>query len=993
MYQIFLILTALFLAPSAFSSTHHPTIPALTTGVGEAVGLSPFWDWRTIKTEHFRITFPSNLRDAARKFAVHLEDANRFLTKWLRWQPRLRTQVLVIDNSDSANGMASPIGRFGLVLWATPPDNWTAIHYYEDWMRMLAFHEYTHLVSMDNTSGAVWEGLRYAIGDILLPNAAWPLWMLEGLAIYAETRFSRSGRGRSPYYEMILRAQVEENKLDTSSAATLDMLDPANPNYPAGSTPYFYGYQLLNRAAGEYGKNAITKTGTADGHDQLGSGDDVLGVMTDRSGARVPFFINGNIENITGKDWYAFWDEWVAETRSRAARDLERIKSQPLTPLSRITAKDYESLGPAVSPDGKWLAYTASSKDRRTGLVLKNLKTGEQKRICDKTMSGQLAFTPDSRKLVFSTLRQASQYYTFSVLGMIDVESGALDWIDGSERTKDPDVSGDGRHIAFSFSEKSSAGIAIAPLGNSSGPALGPIRKIFEASGGDRASAPRFSPDGKRLVFSLHRNGSNSEDLMEVPVEGGAARALVRDGAYNRFPAFGREGQLFFVSDASSVDNVYRLDASGPRQVTNVTTGIWMPAFGEGTMYASVFGAHGWDIAKTDAPALAPVRSGAVRIDPPPAPKIDPAPVSSVEKIPADESYSIFPSIWPRQWMPYLQATPGGYYFGGTTMGFDAVDRHRYLLGLAYETNTRSFDWLATYHNRQAGPTLALTAYQSLNSATYVTPGYSVFSYQRKHAYIASIGFPFRTTYSVLTPELSFAVARTYEYSPGSRSSAGASRHIPQADFTLSYSDAESSRLAITSERGRQLTAGARVYAESGKYSYKGLFTGTQYIRLFNHAVLATTIKASWAAPAFSYLESNVLVTSQKNNLINGIYGSDSLDYLTLRGYQGYTFLARSTYLPAAEFKMPLVRIHRGIGTFPVFFENIYALAFGEAAWFPRGASSTVLPAAGAGVRMTSTVFNYVPVILACEYHFGFNRSFGGRGEVFASVNLGAISL
>ena len=46
-------------------------------------------------------------------------------------------------------------------------------------------------------------------------------------------------------------------------------------------------------------------------------GEDALGSMSYRSSGRIPYLINGNLENITGKDWYGYWQDFVRETRDR----------------------------------------------------------------------------------------------------------------------------------------------------------------------------------------------------------------------------------------------------------------------------------------------------------------------------------------------------------------------------------------------------------------------------------------------------------------------------------------------------------------------------------------------------------------------------------------------------------------------------------------------------------------------------------------------------
>src|SRR5689334_17829324 len=68
-------------------------------------GLSPFWDWQMIETDHFRLIFPKELETVAKKAANYCEEANQLLFPILQWQPHYKAQILLIDNQDSANGL------------------------------------------------------------------------------------------------------------------------------------------------------------------------------------------------------------------------------------------------------------------------------------------------------------------------------------------------------------------------------------------------------------------------------------------------------------------------------------------------------------------------------------------------------------------------------------------------------------------------------------------------------------------------------------------------------------------------------------------------------------------------------------------------------------------------------------------------------------------------------------------------------------------------
>lgn len=402
-----------------------PTPARAQLSLGDSFFVSPFQDYKEIKTPHFRIVFPKQVEAQALKAAEYYEEAHEALKYELAWEPEHLVNVLLLDNTDSANGLTSTISRFGMILYLVPPESWFSIAYYDDWLRMLIFHEYTHYLNMDATRG-FYTVLRKIFGDVILPNAFWPSWMLEGLAVFIETKHSNRGRGRSPFYEMVLRTSVLRNKLNDPDYITLDQINGTRrPRAPYGEMAYLFGYQILNKIE----------------RDRPGA----LTQLTERSSSRVPYFINGNLQNITGKDFYSYWKEWVDETYKLQNQNLAILKSQPVTTPKMIPGIEQNTLGNTISPNGEWLAYTRDPDDKWAALYLKHLPTGKVTEIEDKFSGVGLTFSPDSTKIIYSSLRRTQSYNFFSDLRYYDLTTKKSYWISKRLRAKDPSLSPDGK--------------------------------------------------------------------------------------------------------------------------------------------------------------------------------------------------------------------------------------------------------------------------------------------------------------------------------------------------------------------------------------------------------------------------------------------------------------------------------------------------------------------------------------------------------------------
>lgn len=967
MHKFLVRFLVLCLASGALSFAHAPESRAAT--MGDSFSLSPFWDWKTIETEHFRVTFPKELEAQAQKTSAYFEQAHRALSPELLWSPRTKTQVLLTDHTDSANGLASPMSRLGIMLYLTPPDAHFSTNYYDDWLKLLVFHEYTHYLNMDPTHG-FYAAFRVLFGDVLLPNALWPSWMLEGLAVYMETKYTARGRGRSPYYEAVLRSLVASDGLGNASGITLDRVNGTNPRYPGGETPYLFGYYLMNEV----------------GQSKPGA----LGEMSIRSSQRVPYFINGNLENVTGKDWYAFWDQFVAKTRARASADLEKIRVAGETKFEPVDGTEYDSIGSAVSANDEWLAYSNSSTENWQKLFLKNLKSGESEALEDKFIGSSMAFTPDSKFLVFSSLHRRRNYYFLSDLKAYDIARDKSYWLTDRLRARDPDVSRDGKWVVFTTAVKSGTHLNLAKLRVAGDRlVLEGKRTIVEAAMFDRISNPKFSPDQKSVVFSLKKNGALGEDLMRYDFPSGKSETLVSDQSMNRYPAFDRNGLLHYVSDRTGVDNLYRFTGSNSLQVTNFAGAVYLPTFSATKAYGSVLTAKGWSLAAFE-PSAAAYSSAAVTISKPEAPEtVDSQPELKTYAV---EDYSIFPSILPRQWAPILLLTKDGGYVGGQVFGYDAVMRHQYLFAGAYDTEFKQFDALALYSNRSFGPTLDLFYARQLGDRIYAADVASgIPSYRQKTSAGASLSFPFQGTTSILTPSLGLGIERDsyYDGVAGAKVLTGKSRFVPTVDALLTYSNTRSSRLAVTAERGRRLILGVRRYNDSDRENYKAIAKNAEYWNLGDHVVLSPSLKGVMVSKRNSrYLDANAVIRGREDRIVNPL-PSDNFDEIGIRGYPYLLATSRKFVTGALDLNFPVAQIFRGWGTNPVFFDQLTMNLFGELTYAPDYIpEARKLGSVGAGLRLSSDWLLHIPLTFAVDYHHGFNELVGTGGEAFFSVNF-----
>src|SRR3989304_5820934 len=115
-----------------------------------------------------------------------------------------------VKDTSYTNGFATVLPYNTIYIQTVPPSLDMTIGEYEDWLRMLIIHEYSHILTMDTARGYS-EVMRGIFGKPLPPydpisflfflasappNVFLPSWWHEGMATWGETEFTSAGRGR-----------------------------------------------------------------------------------------------------------------------------------------------------------------------------------------------------------------------------------------------------------------------------------------------------------------------------------------------------------------------------------------------------------------------------------------------------------------------------------------------------------------------------------------------------------------------------------------------------------------------------------------------------------------------------------------------------------------------------------------------------------------------------------------------------------------------------
>jgi hypothetical protein len=195
--------------------------------------------WEVIKSEHFRVIFPSEIEKQAQHVANMLELAFAPLSENLKSKP-VHISLVLHNQSVTSNAM---------VPWAPKRMEWftnpSQDDYPQPWFDQLVIHEFTHVVQYSKIYSGLTKILNYLFGQQITVGVFGtfvPLWFVEGDAVCAETAFSNAGRGRMPSFEMELRSQVLQKGIYSYDKAVFGSYRTFTPD------KYVLGYHIVAEA-------------------------------------------------------------------------------------------------------------------------------------------------------------------------------------------------------------------------------------------------------------------------------------------------------------------------------------------------------------------------------------------------------------------------------------------------------------------------------------------------------------------------------------------------------------------------------------------------------------------------------------------------------------------------------------------------------------------------------------------------------------------------
>ncbi len=410
-------------------------------------------------------------------------------------------------------------------------------------------HELVHAFQYNIAQSRRGGGLR-GLGTL-------PLWLVEGMAEYMSV-----GRD-DPLTAMWLRDAIRRDDLPTIRQMTRE----------SRFFPYRFGQGLWAYIGGTYGDDAVVQIYRR----SLRVGFEnaiqtVLAMPTDTLSAR--------------------WKESVSDLYMPFMEDRQEPADAGNLILAPSTGSGTVNISPALSPDGRFVAFLSEKDLFSVDLYMANAQTGE---IIRKLSSANSDPHIDALRYIDSsgTWSPDSRFFAYVVVAegdnqliIVSSDNGAvqrrISFTDqpegGPSAITNPAWSPDGRFIAFSGTSGGISDLYILDLETEG------LTQLTDDKFADLQ--PNWSPDGSTIAFTSDRGPeTNFETLNYSKFQ--IATIDVSTGVVDVLPVFGNvkhispnysgDGQtLYFVSDQDGASDIYALslDSGVVRRVTRLKTGV-----------------------------------------------------------------------------------------------------------------------------------------------------------------------------------------------------------------------------------------------------------------------------------------------------------------------------------------------------------------------------------------------------------------------------------
>jgi Tol biopolymer transport system component len=891
-----------------------------------ATRYDPRLRFRTLSTRRFDIHFHQREEGLAHRLAGFVEAAAAKVDAAVGAAVG-RVQVILVDQHDLSNGWATPLPYNTIEISAAAPPVQSGIGNSADWLHLVFVHEYTHIAHLSRAGGWI-QGLRRGFGrlPLLFPNLYQPIWGIEGVATWQESRQTGEGRVRAGDFGLMLHRAASAGRFEP-----IDRASGGNVDWPGGNGPYLYGAYFHEYLARTYGDESIRR-------------------LTVETGRRIPYLGSRAYKKVFGKSLGQLWTDFEGSTRAAA-------DPSPPNRAVRLTHQGFRVATPRLRADGHLFYSSVTPHDFPALMEL--VPGGAAPRVVAKRyLGGAIGLAGDH--LVLDELDLVRSVAVQSDLYIVDPRTGRRQRVTREARAADPDVAPDGRSVACTIQMADRRALAVFSL-----PAAGATATPEVLLGGPFDYAlPRWSPDGRSIAVERRHRGT-AATLVVIDAATRLARVVpALPGGRSGGPVWTPDGTAILFSAAVGDQpfrlHRYQLSTGAMSRLEGTGASAQSPevaADGSRVIFVG-YTPDGYDLFSIDLPQ-------AEWTTVTPAPDGGPIPVEG--DVPLDQPqtatpYSPWRTLLPTFWTPTVESDADELVIGAATGSVDALGRHAYGVEAGWSTQARP-DWQVAYAYDRWRPTLFVSFADDTDPWRAGTV--------RTREADAGLLLPFlrvRTSHSLLA---SVHVADDTFECAGCEEPVDAALKRRSIRSGYVFSSAQGFGYSISPEegvRGAVTAEVSRASAESNPAETAGgngiaLTADVRHYRRLGprHGVLA--VRAAAAGSWGDDTAEQIFSASGNGPQPGGFgFGVDAIGLL--RGFGEDAIQGTRAAVVNIDYRLPLMRVARGVGTVPLFVRNFHGAVFADigSAWTEAARWRDVSGSVGAEISADAVVGFALPL-------------------------------
>ncbi len=487
--------------------------------------------WNQIKTPNFKVIYPRNWEREGQYIANGLEYVYLPGSRTM-YQPTPKTPV-IIHNQTTVPTSSTYIAPRRMDYYTAPPQD----IYPQDWVDQLIIHEFRHAVQYSAVNCGFTKGLSYILGEqgvFGIYGLFLPMWLIEGDPTVTETALHYTGRGRTPSFEMRIRAQFVQKGIYSYEKANYGSYLDFVPG------KYELGYLLVGLSRVNYGSSIWSN---------------VLNNVGRRPYTLAP--ISYSLKKQIGFNKYHLYDtitQQLQENWLQKDKLAEEDKFQVLTDIENKLYTNYNL--PVIFRDSMIIAVK-SSLDDLTKVVLINNEGKERDLLTVGVNYYSESLSVSDSMLYWSELVTDPRWLLrdYRVIKSYNFKSGKTELLTQHTRYYAPSVTSDGKYLAA---------VEVTPENKY-------YLVILDSKDGSLISKistpdnllfihPRWSEDGNSIVSIVF--GKNGNSLAVTDPETGKTEIMLPYSFMEmKRPSFYRN-YILYTASYDGKDNIYAFDIS-----------------------------------------------------------------------------------------------------------------------------------------------------------------------------------------------------------------------------------------------------------------------------------------------------------------------------------------------------------------------------------------------------------------------------------------------